>query len=198
MRRRGCARACGYRAQRERGWRSSLWSVKITRLFGLQSSKFRRTTVRLDGATTIDRTRTPKAAWLIVALLFSFMLFNSADKAVIGIAAVPIMQELMLSPSEFGLIGSSFYVLFALSAIVTGFATAVIVQGGGLGVMVALPLLNWVIVHYSWHWAFGALSVAGLVWTAAWLARGRQGSLASDALTVRRRHSGGSAMGSWR
>jgi MFS family permease len=58
---------------------------------------------------------------LIVALLFLFMLINFADKAVIGIAAVPIMQELKLSPSEFGLIGSSFFLLFALSAIVTGF-----------------------------------------------------------------------------
>jgi ACS family D-galactonate transporter-like MFS transporter len=46
---------------------------------------------------------------------------------------------------------------------------------------VALPLLNWVIVRYSWHWAFGALGIAGLVWTAAWLALGREGSLASGA-----------------
>src|ERR1700757_4002477 len=63
----------------------------------------------------------PKAAWLIVALLFLFMLVNFADKAVIGIAAVPIMQELQLSPRQFGLLGSSFYLLFAVSAIVTGF-----------------------------------------------------------------------------
>jgi sugar phosphate permease len=77
--------------------------------------------VRLSAATPMDRTRTPKGAWLIVALLFLFMLINFADKAVIGIAAVPIMQEMKLSPSEFGLIGSSFFLLFALSAIVTGF-----------------------------------------------------------------------------
>jgi MFS transporter, ACS family, D-galactonate transporter len=65
--------------------------------------------------------RPPKAAWLIVALLFLFMLVNFADKAVIGIAAVPIMQELQLSPRQFGLLGSSFYLLFAVSAVVTGF-----------------------------------------------------------------------------
>src|SRR5580692_5898316 len=79
------------------------------------------TAVRPSGATTIDRMRTPKGAWRIIALLFLFMLINFADKAVIGIAAVPIMQELQLSPSEFGLIGSSFFLLFAVSAIVTGF-----------------------------------------------------------------------------
>jgi MFS family permease len=198
----------------------------------------------------MNRMRTPKGAWRTVALLFLFMLINFADKAVIGIAAVPIMQELKLSPSEFGLIGSSFFLLFALSAITTGFVvnrvqtrwvllgmglvwaltqfpmmgaagfgtlvacrialgagegpaapvalhsaykwfpnelrtfpTAVIVQGGAFGIMVALPLLNWVIVHYSWHWAFGALGIAGLVWTAAWLALGREGPLASGAAT---------------
>src|SRR6476619_4931048 len=64
-----------------------------------------------------DRNR----AWIVVAPLFTFMLINFADKAVIGIAAVPIMQELQLSPRQFGLIGSSFYLLFAVSAIVTGF-----------------------------------------------------------------------------
>jgi len=53
------------------------------------------------------------------------------------------------------------------------------VQGAGIGILVALPLLNWVIVHYSWHWAFGALGIVGLLWTAAWLALGREGSLAA-------------------
>ena len=66
---------------------------------------------RPTGVTKTDYTRTPKEAWLIVALLFLFMLINFADKAVIGIAAVPIMQELQLSPRQFGLLGSSFYLV---------------------------------------------------------------------------------------
>jgi ACS family D-galactonate transporter-like MFS transporter len=187
-------------------------------------AEFQEASVRLSGVT-------PKEARVIVALLFLFMVINFADKAVIGIAAVPMMQELRLSPSQFGLIGSSFFLLFSVSAIITGFVvnrvqtrwallvmglvwaltqfpmlgsvgfatvvacrialgagegpaapvallrtlpTAIIVQGGGVGIMVALPLLNWVIVHYSWHWAFGVLGVAGLAWTAAWLALGRR------------------------
>ena len=65
--------------------------------------------------------RAPKQAWLVVALLFLFMAINFADKAVIGIAAVPMMHELRLTPSQFGLIGSSFFLLFSVSAIVTGF-----------------------------------------------------------------------------
>jgi MFS transporter, ACS family, D-galactonate transporter len=191
-------------------------------------------------------------AWLTVGLLFLFTLINFADKAAIGIAAVPIMQEMKLSPREFGLVGSSFYLLFAVSAVATGFLanrlqtrwlllamgavwaltqfpmiggvsfatlvacrvalgtgegpaipvalhatykwfpnelrtlpTAIIVQGGALGVMIALPLLNWVIIRYSWHWAFGALGVVGLVWCALWLALGREGGLTAAAQGAR-------------
>lgn len=189
-----------------------------------------------------------KAAWLTVGLLFVFTLINFADKAIIGIAAVPIMQDLKLSPREFGLVASSFYLLFAVSAVATGFLvnrvqtrwvvfvmgvvwpltqfpmignvgfatlvgcrialgagegpagpvalhatykwfpneqrtlpTAIIAQGGALGVMITLPLLNWTIVHYSWHWAFGALGVCGLAWCLAWLVLGREGSLSGEA-----------------
>jgi ACS family D-galactonate transporter-like MFS transporter len=205
---------------------------------------------RSTEVTKADRTRTPKEAWLIVALLFLFMLINFADKAVIGIAAVPIMQESQLGPRQFGLLGSSFYLLFAVSAIVTGFIvnrvqtrwallvmglvwaltqfpmigtvgfggimacrialgagegpaypvalhstykwfpnqlrtlpTAIVAQGAGIGIMVALPLLNWVIVHYSWHWAFGVLGIAGLAWTVAWLVLGREGPLTAATAT---------------
>jgi len=198
-------------------------------------------------STPVGRQR---EGWLVVLLLFLFMLINFADKAVIGIAAVPIMQELQLSPRQFGLIGSSFFLLFSVSAIVTGFIvnrvqtrwalltmglvwavtqfpmlgtvgfatlvacrvalgagegpaypvalhsaykwfpnelrtvpTAIIAQGAGIGIMVALPLLNWVIVRYSWHWAFGVLGIAGLAWSAAWLGLGREGPLTGDTAT---------------
>jgi MFS transporter, ACS family, D-galactonate transporter len=77
-------------------------------------AEFQEASVRLSGVT-------PKETRVIVALLFLFMVINFADKAVIGIAAVPMMQELRLSPSQFGLIGSSFFLLFSVSAIVTGF-----------------------------------------------------------------------------
>jgi MFS transporter, ACS family, D-galactonate transporter len=51
------------------------------------------------------------------------------------------------------------------------------VQGGAIGVLVALPVLNWVIVRRTWHWAFGSLGLVGLVWCALWLVFGREGSL---------------------
>ncbi|WP_243370742.1 MFS transporter [Microvirga solisilvae] len=49
------------------------------------------------------------------------MLINVADRSVFGLAAVPIMRDLGLSYTEFGLIGSSFFVFFSLNAILGGF-----------------------------------------------------------------------------
>ena len=43
--------------------------------------------------------------------------------------------------------------------------------------IIAVPALNWIIVNYSWHWAFGALGVAGFAWVALWLIFGREGTL---------------------
>src|SRR5437016_11743944 len=63
----------------------------------------------------------PKGAWRITFLLFLFMLVNFADKIVVGLAGVPIMTELKLEPEQFGLLGSSFFFLFSIAAIVVGF-----------------------------------------------------------------------------
>src|SRR6202008_956300 len=64
---------------------------------------------------------TPKGGWKISFLLFLFMLVNFADKIVVGLAGVPIMTDLKLEPEQFGLLGSSFFLLFSISAIVVGF-----------------------------------------------------------------------------
>ena len=49
------------------------------------------------------------------------MLINFADKAVVGLASVPIMQELQLSHTQFGLLGSAFFLLFSASGVAVGF-----------------------------------------------------------------------------
>ena len=54
-------------------------------------------------------------------MLTLFILVNFADKIVLGLVAVPMMDELKLSPTQFGVIGSSFFWLFALSGIAGGF-----------------------------------------------------------------------------
>jgi MFS family permease len=191
---------------------------------------------------TMTAQPTPNGAWRIAFLLFLFMLMNFADKIVVGLAGVPIITDLKLEPEEFGWLGSSFFLLFSISAVAVGFLanrtatrwvllvlaliwalaqfpmigdvsfttllicriilgagegpaaavavhaiykwfpdekrtlpTAVLSQGSAFGIILAVPALNWLIVHYNWHYAFGALGVAGLIWAAAWLVLGKEG-----------------------
>jgi ACS family D-galactonate transporter-like MFS transporter len=70
---------------------------------------------------TEQQPRPLKGAWGMTALLLLFMLINFADKVVVGLAAQPIMAELKLSPEQFGLLGSSFFFLFAISGVAVGF-----------------------------------------------------------------------------
>src|SRR3954454_11640530 len=73
------------------------------------------------GGSPMSAQPTPKGAWKITFLLFLFMLVNFADKIVVGLAGVPIMTELNLSAEQFGLLGSSFFLLFSTAAVVVGF-----------------------------------------------------------------------------
>ncbi|MGW1115954.1 MFS transporter [Streptomyces tanashiensis] len=62
-----------------------------------------------------------RRTWLITAMIVAFMVINFADKSVLGLAAVPIMAELGLSNSTYGLISSSFSFLFSVSGLLVGF-----------------------------------------------------------------------------
>ncbi|MFD0342116.1 MFS transporter [Streptomyces sp. NPDC127117] len=72
------------------------------------------------GPPAFDRRR----AWLVTAMIVTFMVVNFADKSVLGLAADPIMQELDISHSTYGLISSSYSILFSLSGLVVGFFSA--------------------------------------------------------------------------
>jgi MFS family permease len=206
-------------------------------------------TPKVAGKTTGTSAATPKGAWTVVLLLFLFMLINFADKIVVGLAGVPIMDDLKLEPEQFGRLGQSFFILFSVSAIAVGFLvnkvstrwvlltlaviwslaqfpmvgtvsfttlvicrivlgagegpafavathaiykwfpdekralpTAILAQGSAFGVILAVPALNWIIVNHSWHYAFGALGVVGLIWVAAWLTFGKEGPLENTAV----------------
>ncbi|MGJ4959018.1 MFS transporter [Bradyrhizobium sp. HKCCYLRH2015] len=93
---------------------------------------------------------TPKGAWKITFLLFLFMLVNFADKIVVGLAGVPIMTELNLNAEQFGLLGSSFFFLFSISAIVVGF------------VVNKVPT-RWVLLVLALIWAVAQFPMVGTV-----------------------------------
>jgi MFS family permease len=65
-------------------------------------------------------TSTSTRAIAVLIMLFLFQTLNFFDKLVFGLSAVHIMKELALSPKEFGLIGSSFFLLFSLSGMAVG------------------------------------------------------------------------------
>jgi MFS family permease len=185
-----------------------------------------------------------RKAWIAVVLVFLFMLINFADKAVIGLASVPIMRDLGLTHRQFGLLGSAFFLLFSLSGVVVGFLanrigtkvlmlvmgivwaaallpmslaadfrmllasrvvlgaaegpafpvavhsvykwfgnqrralpTSVVASGAAFGTGLVAPLITWIIVHYGWHAAFGALGGIGLIWACLWLVFAEEGPI---------------------
>lgn len=69
-----------------------------------------------DGRTV----RISPKAWVITGMMVVFMLINFADKAVIGLAAGPIIKELHLTNEQFGQIGSAFFLLFSIAAALVG------------------------------------------------------------------------------
>lgn len=62
-----------------------------------------------------------RSAGGVLALLMLFMMLNFADKAVVGLTAEPIMDELGLSATAFGTVAGGFYLLFSASAVLVGF-----------------------------------------------------------------------------
>ncbi len=60
--------------------------------------------------------RNPLRGWLVVALLLIFMAIDFAEKIVLELSARPIMRGLQLTRVLFGVISSTFFLLFSLSA----------------------------------------------------------------------------------
>src|ERR1700688_1243320 len=99
---------------------------------------------------TMTTQPTPKGAWKITFLLFLFMLVNFADKIVVGLAGVPIKTELKLDPEQFGFLGSSFFFLFSISAIIVGF-------------IVNRVATRWVLLVMAVVWALAQFPMLGAV-----------------------------------
>ncbi len=186
-------------------------------------------------------------AGAVLGLLALFSIINFGDKAVLGLAGPAITRDLHLSNTQFGAVGSSFYLLFSVSALLVGLfgghwpasgllvamaviwsvaqlpllvpaagfsvliatrvllgagegpslpmanhvaftwfaagerttVAGIITLGGALGVIIGGPLLAIAIHLAGWRWAFGLLGLVGLLWTAAWLRFGGEGSYAA-------------------
>jgi MFS family permease len=56
----------------------------------------------------------------MAVLMFWFSVVNFSDKLVMSLAAVPVMREFNLSPGQYGMLSSSFYMLYAVSGLLVG------------------------------------------------------------------------------
>ncbi|MCP1123401.1 MFS transporter [Bacillus sp. 3103sda1] len=93
-----------------------------------------------------------KMKWIVIAFLAVLYLINFTDKAIIGYAAIPIMEDLKLNYSQWGIVGSSFFWLFSIMSIVG----AALSDRIGTGRMLAFMAIGLTIVQ------FGALAIYGL------------------------------------
>lgn len=67
---------------------------------------------------TWSRAKRNRYGWIITFGLLFLMMLNWADKAVLGIAAVPLMKQLGITPEQFGLVGSAMFLTFGVAQIV--------------------------------------------------------------------------------
>jgi MFS transporter, ACS family, hexuronate transporter len=93
----------------------------------------------------IARSRITPYGWVMIGLLLVLGAINFADKAVLGLVAVPIIKELHLSPAQYDLVSSNLFWLFALSSIlVTSWADVV-----GTKKILGLLATTWAIVQLA-------------------------------------------------
>ena len=190
----------------------------------------------------------PGQRYVVVFLLFLFMVINFADKAIFGLVAVPLMEELAIGPQQFGTIAGSFFFLFALSGIVVGFVsnsvssrlllsvlvviwsfaqvpiaagastiaglmacrillgigegpayplalhacykwfpdkqrtwpTAIVMQGGQVGMLLAGPLVGYLVLSHGWRSVFWVTAAAGVLWLLVWALMGKDGPISAS------------------
>ncbi|MFJ6560941.1 MFS transporter [Streptomyces sp. NPDC091412] len=84
--------------------------------------------------------------WLMAVLLLVLMMISWADKAILGIVAVPVMRDLHITPEQFGLLGSAVFFLF------------------GVAQLVAAPIANrvkskWILLTLCLIWAVSQVPV---------------------------------------
>ncbi|ASW10959.1 MFS transporter [Rhizobium sp. 11515TR] len=83
----------------------------------------------------------------VLILLFLFQTLNFFDKLVFGLSAVSIMKDLGISPQQFGLIGSSFFLLFSISGVLVG-----------LFVIGRVPV-KWILVILAAIWSIAQIPI---------------------------------------
>ena len=77
--------------------------------------------------------------------MFLLTAISNIDKAIIGFASVPIMEELKLAPEQWGIVGSVFFLLYSLSAVLGG----ALADRFGTRIVIAGMVVIWSLVQFS-------------------------------------------------
>ena len=107
------------------------------------------------------RTHISPYGWMMIFMLLGLGVINFADKAVLGLAAVPIIKEVHLSLAQYGLVSGSLFLLFALSSVlVTGWSDRI-----GTKTVLALLATSWAIVQVAtvFVFSFPALLITRII-----------------------------------
>ncbi|WP_313823293.1 MFS transporter, partial [Citricoccus sp.] len=96
--------------------------------------------------------------WGIVVLLLIFFMLNFADKAAIGLASEPIREGMGLSASDYGLLSSAFFWLFAVGAVVLTAAFRRISYNWAAGILMVTWILS--MLPLTTQTSFGVLLVS--------------------------------------
>ncbi|MFJ9367065.1 MFS transporter [Nocardia sp. NPDC101769] len=97
-----------------------------------------------------------RRAWLITAALTLFMVVNWGDKAALGLTARALEADLGLTPAQYGLLASSFFLLFGIGTVLGG----VLVNRIKTRWMLLAMALVWAVVQFP---VLGAASFSVLV-----------------------------------
>ena len=92
----------------------------------------------LGGA--IRNGRMNRRAWTITAMLVLFQIVAFADKAVLGLVAYKAIPELGITTVQFGMIGSAFFILYAIGSVF-------------LGLVAGRTSVKWVLFAMGLSWA---------------------------------------------
>ncbi|MDI3406571.1 MFS transporter [Streptomyces cavernicola] len=111
--------------------------------------------------TSTSRPAVRRQAWVVTLLLLAFMVLNFADKAVLGFAGVQIIEDLGITPQQFGLVQSAFFWLFAVGAVLVGALTSRI----NIRLLVAALMVIWILtmIPLLWQVGFAALLLCRVV-----------------------------------